>query len=265
MINYSSNKNNGNTDENQKLNKILNIDKKKLSLKNINNNYQHYYNTIYNKTNNEEKDDNIIEKDISNILTFEKPNYIQNRINYHIPLLNLENNKNNNEPFLENNNYAENINNNYNESSQIKYNVFDNIDINNGYNNILNNDLNKNENFLRNKQNLNNIYNNNDINKNDDDYLEEKKQKDIIRNIISLILIDKNKLIELQKYFGNEIGEKLLKGDINQENLIRIVGILKNYQNNTKSNKNDKNLFRGSKNNYKSFYYKRYNDNILHY
>jgi len=113
-------------------------------------------------------------------------------------------------------------------------------------------------NYLKN-QNLNNFYKNEDeSNKNNYDYVEENNHIEIIQNIISLILLDNNKLIELKKYFGDDIGEKLLKGYISQEKLIKIIEILKN------TNKNEKNLFRGARKKYKNYYrYNHPNDNIL--
>ena len=89
----------------------------------------------------------------------------------------------------------------------------------------------------------------------------------MIQNIISLVLQDTNKLIYLNKYFREDISEKLLKKEINQDTLFKIVDILKNYQTNNKpNNKNEKNLFRGSKNNYKNYINKRFNqlnDNMI--
>ena len=82
----------------------------------------------------------------------------------------------------------------------------------------------------------------------------------MIENIISLLLQDSNKLNHLQAYFGDDIGEKLLKREINQETLFKIIEILKNYQ---KPSKNDKNLFRGSRKNYSNYRHKRNSDNMI--
>ena len=101
--------------------------------------------------------------------------------------------------------------------------------------------------------------NNNEIIKNEDE-LDENKRKKIIKNIITLVLQDNNRLNILQKYFGDDICENLLKGNLNQDCLYKIVEILKNYQSNPKKNtKNDKNLLRGSRKNYKSWVQRRFN------
>ena len=109
---------------------------------------------------------------------------------------------------------------------------------------------------IKNKDNNNNIY-----------ILEEKKKNEMIQNIISLVLQDTNQLNQLNRYFGEDIGEKLLKKEINQDILFKIIDILKNYQTNINlNNKNEKNLFRGSKKNYKNYINKRFNqlnDNII--
>ena len=85
-------------------------------------------------------------------------------------------------------------------------------------------------------------------------------QNKIIKNVITLVLQDNNRLNILQKYFGDEISENLLKGNLNQDSLYKIIEILKNYQSNPKKmTKNDKNLFRGSRKNYKNWVQRRYN------
>ena len=69
---------------------------------------------------------------------------------------------------------------------------------------------------------------------------------------------DSNKLNELKKYLGDDIGEKLLRGNVNDEEINNIVDILKNYQSNLKF-KSDKNLFRGSRRKYKNLMLKKFN------
>ena len=110
---------------------------------------------------------------------------------------------------------------------------------------------------------MSNLYENNNTN-NNEEILDENKKNEMIQNIISIILQDTNKLNHLQKYFGDDIGEKILKKDINQVTLFKIVEILKNYQNNIKINKNEKNLFRGSRKNYSnSKLIRKINNNII--
>ena len=157
--------------------------------------------------------------------------------------------------------YKYNIENNYN----INYNERDNeiynkeskisLDENIDYNNFIN------YNYENKSRIIPNIIqnNNNEIIKNDDE-LDENKRKEIIKNVITLVLQDNNRLNILQKYFGDDICENLLKGNLNQNSLYKIVDILKNYQLNPKNNtKNDKNLFRGSRKNYKNWVQRRFN------
>ena len=278
-----------------------NINKNRLSLKNLNNLYEHY-NTLlntYNTTNNNDNKNERIEsqnysnrENKNNLYSFDGFRNNQNPKNNIIPRLELD------KIGIKNTNY--NINNNkddYNNDNNYyrsKYN--DNIlDNNNIYKNILNTNVSeksKNENNKNDEQSLNNLIElknnlyekeninncnytnnrNNNIyekeknkilsninNNNDDDILEDEKKKEMIKDIISLVLQDSNKLNELKKFFGDNIGDKLIEGDISKKYLFRIVDILNNYQGNLKNNnKNDKNLFRGSKNNYKSMPYKRF-------
>ena len=281
-----------------------NINKNKLSLKNLNNLYEHY-NTLlntYNTTNNNDNKNERIKsqnysnrEDKNNFYSLDGLRNNQNPRNNAIPRLDLDK--------IGNNNYNYNINNNkddYNNDNNYYRNKYnDNIvDNNSNYNNILNTNVsekskienNKNDeqslnNFIELKNNLyqkeninncnytnnrnnrnNNIYESeknkillNINNNNDNDILEDEKKKEIIKGIISSVLQDSNKLNELKKYFGDNIGDKLIEGDISQKYLFRMVDILNNYQTNLKNNnKNDKNLFRGSKNNYKSMPYKRF-------
>jgi hypothetical protein len=128
------------------------------------------------------------------------------------------------------------------------------LDENNDYDNYFDQNCNNKRRFVPNLiQN-----NNNEIIKNDDE-LDENKRKEIIKNVITLVLQDNNRLNILQKYFGDDICENLLKGNLNQDCLYKIVEILKNYQSNQKNSKNDKNLFRGSRKNYKNWVQRRFN------
>ena len=129
------------------------------------------------------------------------------------------------------------------------------LDENNDYDNYFDQNCNNKRRFVPNLiQN-----NNNEIIKNENE-LDENKRKEIIKNVITLVLQDNNRLNILQKYFGDEISENLLKGNLNQDSLYKIIEILKNYQSNPKKmTKNDKNLFRGSRKNYKNWVQRRYN------
>lgn len=215
-------------------------------------------------------------KNIENINEEDKNNNLMNDYNYSDIKYNYRNDYNDNiyendindfkvrASSFDNNrhlDYKFDIENNYN----INYNERDNdiynnenklsLDENIDYNNFINhNEDNKSRLMLNLIQN-----NNNEIIKNDDE-LDEIKRKEIIKNVITLVLQDNNRLNILQKYFGDNICENLLKGNLNQDSLYKIVEILKNYQSNPKKNtKNDKNLFRGSRKNYKNWVQRRFN------
>ena len=80
--------------------------------------------------------------------------------------------------------------------------------------------------------------NNNYENENDDDLEEQKKE--IIKSIISEIFQDTNKLDLLKRELGDDIGEKLLSGNISEEKLYNVAEILNNYQLNNNKNINSK-------------------------
>ena len=161
---------------------------------------------------------------------------------------NYDFNKNNKYNYIDNkdknlpNNILNNIdNNNNNQLNPNDLNTENNINIigqkipinqNQQYNyNIQRNhkfDKNNTENENENREN-NDINDNNDNNDNNDDDLEKEK-KEIIKSIIAEIFQDTNKLDLLKKELGDDIGEKLLSGDISEEKLYNIAEILKNYQ-----------------------------------
>ena len=60
----------------------------------------------------------------------------------------------------------------------------------------------------------------------------ERQKRDIIRNIISEIFQDAKKLNLLKSELGDDIGEKLLSGRINEKELYKVVEILKKNQEN---------------------------------
>ena len=270
MTDYSSNEKNYLNQKHNLLNS--NINKNRMSIENINNIYKHY-NSLINNNNDKINDkkmipnDNNLEMQINKILASKNSKISQN--NY-ISRLNLENILDNNYNEI-NNNYMENCMNNDERYFCDKNNSKKN------YKYIINNETNEREkekekekgHILLNKNlkryEIFSKFNNKiETNKNED-FLEEDKKSEIIQNIISILLQDANKLNVLKKHFGEEIGEKLLKGDVNLGNIFKIVEILKAYQKNLKintNNKNEKNLFRGSRKNYTQLKNKK-DDNIL--
>jgi hypothetical protein len=119
----------------------------------------------------------------------------------------------------------ENINQNYNNLNE--KNMF------NGDNNKDNNYMNFHYDYIKDYENNNN-------------YMNEK----ISKKIISQILQDTDKLNESKKNFGNDIGLKLLDGTLNAKEINSIYDFLKKNE-----NKEEKNLFRGSKHNYRNYKY----------
>ena len=137
-----------------------------------------------------------------NIFTFGAPKNNQNSNNDYI--ITFDPNK------YQNNNYnLYNKNQEYNDK---------NININQrnkySYNDFINNKYNKNEN------------NNIEEDKND---IEREKAK-ILDKIIPDVLKDKKKLLLLKSELGDNIEEKLLNGNINEEDLFKVVQILKKNQ-----------------------------------
>ena len=202
------------------------------SKKTLNYDYDAYL-TDYslNKTNRKDS----IANDLNSNSNFNEP-----RQNLSLSELSNDNKLNNN--FI-NPNSNQNNNNNFFTFSEPRNNrnsdLFDkDKNINNikySYNDFVNNKRNKNDNpnnnYLNNyNSDMNNIKDklNPDKNEKDDD-LEEKK-KDIIKKIISDIFQDTNKLDLLKSKFGDKIGEQLLSGNISEEDLFKVVEILKNNQ-----------------------------------
>ena len=243
---------------------IVTFDPKKLSNEinknNINNNEEHNNEEYNNEDNNNEdiNNKNNYENKINNKYNFtdlnknkyqiNDQNNLDNNLDYNIYDNILNKNK------INNNNYFKDLNEEIHQNNDINYK--DN-NINNQNNNL---DINKieNVNYLNNEDNLNDDNNYNNIennNENEDEDLEMEK-KEIIKNIISEIFQDPKKLDLLKKELGNDIGHKLLSGNVTEEQLYKIAEILKNYQLNNF----------GPKKNYKHFTTKKYNqpsDKIL--
>ena len=225
---------------------IVTFDPKKMS-NIINNNNENPNNEDINKYNNNSLNQNNFENNINNKYNFNDLN--KNKYQSNI---------------IDNNNILDQnkINNYYHKylNEQIQKNQNKNNDIINKDNNNknYNYDINNNENvnYLNNKHNLNNNndYNNIENNENDDELELEKKE--IIKNIISEIFQDPKKLDLIKKELGDDIGHKLLSGNITEEQLYKIAEILKNYQINNY----------GPKRNYRHFSAKKFNqasDKIL--
>ena len=171
--------------------------------------------------------------------------------------------------FLDKNN-NNNSNNNIEKSPNINYEMDNNKDdLNNNEINNYNNYKNKNiftfseqknksgkeelnnnmidDNNIYNEESKNDYYNNNfatEDNKvnfqrtyvyqrrNPEEEELERQKRDIIRNIISEIFQDAKKLNLLKKELGDDIGEKLLSGRINEKELFKVVELLKKNQEN---------------------------------
>jgi hypothetical protein len=69
-------------------------------------------------------------------------------------------------------------------------------------------------------------------------------------------LQNNNKLNELKKIFGSDIGQKLLDGVFNIKEINNIYDCIKKLD-----NKEEKNLFRGSKRSYRNYKYENNNNN----
>ena len=169
---------------------------------------------------------------------YERSPKINNEENY------KENFNNENKNIQENNNKYNNIKNN---------NIFTFSEQKNKNNQELNDDevinINNNNNdyFKQNEQEINNIVEDNIprtyeyIKKSREDEEIERQKKEIIKSIISEIFQDTSKLNILKNELGDDIGEKLLSGNINEKELYKVVQVLKKIQeNNLKRNKSFK-------------------------
>ena len=200
LTDYSLNKTNRKDSNTNDMNSNFSEPRQNLSLSDFNNENKlnnNYINPNQNQNNN-------------NIFTFSEPRNNKNSDLFDMGK-NIKNNKYSYNDFVKNKRNKSDIPNN-------KYTT-------NNYNNILdNNDKNKFNN------DMNNINDNLNPDKNEkDDDLEEKK-KEIIQKIISDIFQDSNKLNLLKSKFGDKIGEELLSGNISEEDLFKVVEILKNNQ-----------------------------------
>lgn len=203
-----------------------NIDKNKVSLKHLNTLYN-YYDELLRKNTNNDKSNNNTNYENSTIPTnkfdFDDNNFNDTSYyyNYNNPLyktyniINSEENINQNEI-----NITDNIM--FNEDKGIIDKNISNDNYKNHYYDYIK-DYEKNNNYMK---------------------------EEIIKKIISEILHDNNKLNELKKNFGKDIGQRLLDRGLDDKEINIIYEFVKKSE-----NRGEKNLFRGSKNSYRNYKY----------
>ena len=166
--------------------------------------------------------------------------------------------KNNNQLTYNNNNYD------YKNSVDSDRNDISNDNLSNHRNNsILLSEENKNQKDYKNDNHMNYDYIK-DYERNTN-YMKEKRNKllkdghsETLKKIIIQLLDDGNTLKELKKNFGNDIAQRLLEGELDNEEINNIFLHLKKYDINKNKREKDKNLFRCSN------YYRNYkNDNNI--
>ena len=184
---------------------------------------------------------NMINKEINNEYLDNQYNNDKNNKYSYEDFINDKYNKNdNNNKYQLNDNEIENkeINNNYTNEEENNNNVNNNNVNNNNVNNnnnLKNNNINNNNDELNKNNYLNYNFDGNDDNKivnnnkEDEDNLEDKK-KEKIKYIVSEIFQNPNTFDLLKRKLGDDIGEKLLSGNINEEDLFKVVEILKKNQ-----------------------------------
>ena len=242
---------------------IIAYDQKKMPIIDNNNNKNNNLNIKENNENEDYNNINNINNKINNL------NNLNNKNNYNDNMNNKYNNNINNNynekdklyPNQKYNNdyYNNNNNNNNNNNINPNYTVNPNIDKGQNYkdittkNKLLIPDVNENQNqnyinYLNDNNNKNHNDNytgqdktgNNYEEQEDGDDLEDQK-KEIIKQILSEIFQDTNKLDVLKAELGEDIGEELLNGNISEEKLYKVVEVLKNYQlNKTGMKKNNR-------------------------
>ena len=249
----------------------INSPGKNLNLSDLNNDNNNNMNNNYYNPSNYNNNDNINNKNYNipnrndintnvnknNYFTFAEPKNNQNEENNinNSNDYNLYDNNNKNQGYNKdlinnnnsNDNKGDNRNNKYSYEDFIKDKYNNNINNKDNNSNVspknkLGKDISEDENYNNNVNNKDNSNedNINDNNNEEDDDLENQK-KEIIKNIISEIFQDTKKLDLLKKELGDDIGEKLLSGNINEEELFKVVEILKNLQDMKNKNMNKKN------------------------
>ena len=162
--------------------------------------------------------------------------FLNNNINkYNYEENNKENYDNNANKEINDDNNIKNKNNNIFTFSEQKNKNSDNDELNN--NDIENNKRNNSINYYpikeEEKKNIINIKKTYEYHKGRKEEEElEKQKKEIIKKIISEIFQDARKLNLLKNILGDDIGEKLLSGNINEKELFKVVEILKKNQEN---------------------------------
>ena len=236
LTDYSLNKTNRNEpNSNNERNSNYNDRGQNLNLSDLKNE-----NNFDNKNNNydtskfaDNKNSSIKNKlDNENLFTFGAPKNNQNLNNNYVLSFDPNNNNNNNNNNLyDNQDYNDNMNNH-----KIKY----------SYNDFINKKYNNNS--------INSYRNSNKIEEEDDGNNIEGEKKEILNKIIPDVFQNKKKLYLLKSKLGDDIEEKLLNGNINEEDLFKVVQILKNNQD--LMNNKGKKLFKTKK-------YNQPNDKIL--
>ena len=180
--------------------------------------------------------------------------HLNSLYNYYDELLK----KNNNQLTYNNNNYD------YKNSVDSDRNDISNDNLSNHRNNsVLLSEENKNQKDYKNDNHMNYDYIK-DYERNTN-YIKEKRNKllkdghsETLKKIIIQLLDDGNTLKELKKNFGNDIAQRLLEGELDNEEINNIFLHLKKYDINKNKREKDKNLFRCSN------YYRNYkNDNNI--
>ena len=162
--------------------------------------------------------------------------FLNNNINkYNYEENNKENYDNNINKEINNDNNIKNKNNNIFTFSEQKNKSNNTEELNNNIieNNNKNNSINYYPKKEEEKKNIINIKKTYEYHKGRKEEEElEKQKKEIIKKIISEIFQDARKLNLLKNILGDDIGEKLLSGNINEKELFKVVEILKKNQEN---------------------------------
>ena len=239
---------------------IFNNDENKNTAKLIRNKYN-YLNNLKGREN---KDNFSSSKALSPKLNFDYDAYFtdytlnktnKNSLGNYFDFLNKNSNNSNKIEKSPNNNYETNNKEDFNNKGTNNINNYNNYKNKNIFTfseqknkndkEELNNEIINDNNIIDNKENNIDYLNRNDViednkanfqrtyvyqRRNEEEEELERQKKDIIRNIISEIFQDAKKLNLLKKELGDDIGEKLLSGNINEKELFKVVEILKKYQ-----------------------------------
>ena len=203
-----------------------NIDKNKVSLKHLNTLYNYYDELLRKNTNNDKSNNNT---------NYENSTIPTNKFDFD------DNNFNDTSYYY-----------NYNNPLYKTYNII------NSEENINQNEINITDNIMFNEDNgiIDKNISNDNYKNHYYDYIKDYEKnnnymkEEIIKKIISEILHDNNKLNELKKNFGKDIGQRLLDRGLDDKEINIIYDFVKKSE-----NRGEKNLFRGSKNSYRNYKY----------